>query len=178
MKLYIPDQSYKTVFDIDYDMLKNKGITTLFFDLDNTLIPYDVPELTNEIIKLFTTLKNHFKVMVITNNNHKRTKLAVKELVPFLANAKKPFKCKLKKALKKAKSTPSETALIGDQVMTDVKASRKLNLTSILVSPIDQKSEGWPTKFNRKRELRYRNKLRKKYPNIDEERFENFYVKY
>ena len=46
--------SYKTVFDIDYELLKNDGISALLFDIDNTLASYadSVPdEKTADLIK-------------------------------------------------------------------------------------------------------------------------------
>ena len=36
----IPDAYYENIFKIDYDKLKKLGIKYLFFDIDNTIIPY------------------------------------------------------------------------------------------------------------------------------------------
>ena len=36
----IPDAYYENIFEIDYAKLKNIGIKYIFFDIDNTIIPY------------------------------------------------------------------------------------------------------------------------------------------
>ena len=35
--LFKPKSYYKSIYDINYDKLKEEGITCLIFDLDNTL---------------------------------------------------------------------------------------------------------------------------------------------
>ena len=59
-----------------------------------------------------------------------------------------------KKALKIAsrKYALNEIVEIGDQVMTDVFASRRMNIITILVKAIDRKTEVFTTKVNRKLE--------------------------
>ena len=39
MKIFIPDIYQKSIFTINYDKLKKKGIKCLLFDLDNTISP-------------------------------------------------------------------------------------------------------------------------------------------
>ena len=88
----VPNRFYENIYKIDYKNLKDKGITTLFFDLDNTLIPYDVPYLPLELITFLKELEKSFKILIITNNNFRRTKRAVGNNFSFMANARKPFK--------------------------------------------------------------------------------------
>ena len=62
MNKKVPNEFYPNIYNINYQNLKDKGITTLFFDLDNTLIPYDVALLTDEVV----TCRNwKFKVLII-----------------------------------------------------------------------------------------------------------------
>ena len=39
MEKFIPDMYQKNIYDINYDLLKKKGIKCLLFDLDNTIVP-------------------------------------------------------------------------------------------------------------------------------------------
>lgn len=174
MSKKIPDQFYKNIFEINYQNLKDKGVKTLFFDLDNTLIPYDVEKLPEEVIKHLKELEKNFKVLIITNNSHKRTNLAVGDEFMFLAKAKKPFKCGLRKGLDMTNSKPEEVCGIGDQVMTDVLGSKKMGFYSILVNPIDINSEGLPTKINRFRERCTLKRIKRKYPKLYQERLDQF----
>ena len=41
-----PDAYYKNIYEIDYKELKNIGIKNIFFDVDNTIIPYTEDKVT------------------------------------------------------------------------------------------------------------------------------------
>ena len=51
---------------------------------------------------------------------------------------------------------------VGDQLMTDIRASHRAGIRSILVKPLVQ-SDAWVTKFNRWRERRMWKKIEKAY---------------
>ena len=62
--------------------------------------------------------------------------------------AKKPFKKNLLNAMADMGTVPNETALMGDQVFTDVWAAHNAKITAILVPPINDKRDVF-TKFKR-----------------------------
>ena len=43
IKKFIPNYIYETVYDIDFNKIYDSGKRFILFDLDNTLLPYDVP---------------------------------------------------------------------------------------------------------------------------------------
>ena len=55
----------------------------------------------------------------------------------------------------------TNTILIGDQLLTDIKCANKLGLDSVLVKSISRKSEKWYTRINRLREKRVINNIAK-----------------
>ena len=57
MEKYVPDIYQKSIYTIDYDKLKARGIKCLLYDLDNTLVPFDVKEADQKIKNLFDELK-------------------------------------------------------------------------------------------------------------------------
>lgn len=68
-KNFYPDDYQKTVFDINFNDLLEKGIKNIFIDLDNTLIPYDISEADEMTLKLFKNLHSlGFQVVIISNN--------------------------------------------------------------------------------------------------------------
>ena len=69
-----------------------------------------------------------------------------------------------KKALKMTQSTSNETAMIGDQLLTDIHGGNKVGLFTILVDPIAKKTDKLPTRINRKLEKHYLKKIEQKYP--------------
>jgi len=162
MEKFIPDLYQKNIYDIDYQKLKKKGIKCLLFDLDNTLIPVkeDVP--SKKVKEFFAYLEHDFKVIIISNSNHKR-------LIPFkeglnvdvAASAHKPMKKKYLKIMELYHFKEHEMAAIGDQILTDIYGANRVGITSILVNPIGDYEKAC-TKINRFMEGFILRKLKRK----------------
>ena len=174
-KKIIPNQHVNTVYEIDYDALLKDDIRALLFDLDNTLIPYDIHVPDERHHAFFKRLKTlGFNVFIISNNHKARIKAFCESLdLPFLASAKKPLKSGFKKALKYLDINSEHVVMIGDQLMTDIYGAKRMKLKAILVNPIKRKSEKWYTKINRKLEKKMLKKAKKKYPEDYKRRFMN-----
>ena len=150
---FYPDLYVKTVYDIDLNSLKEKGIKAFIFDIDNTLVTYDDPVPTEIVMSYFEKLKEMgFKVYLVSNNNLERVKpFAEFANLPYFAKALKPRKKYLKIALSDMGVKPEETALVGDQLFTDVWAGTRMNMFAILVDPISDKEDSF-VHFKRKNE--------------------------
>ena len=57
MEKFRPDIYQKSIYQINYENLKEKGIKCLLFDLDNTIIAYDRVKVSKELKELFIHLK-------------------------------------------------------------------------------------------------------------------------
>ena len=57
IKRLYPTQYIQSIFDLDIEKLKEEGIKGIIFDIDNTLVPYDVAEPTQEIISFFDDIQ-------------------------------------------------------------------------------------------------------------------------
>ncbi len=165
-KKCIPNEYTKTVYDIDYKALYELGKRVIFFDVDNTLISYKDMHITQNALNLINKLEEMgFEIMLVSNNKPKRVKVIANETkLKYTANSLKPLKLAFKRARRKLskKYTWSEIVEIGDQLLTDVYGSRGLDIYTILVKPIDNKTEVWTTRFNRKREKKIIEKIKKK----------------
>ena len=162
MQIFIPDIYQKSIYDIDYNKLKKKGIKCLLFDLDNTLVPVnnDIP--TKKVKELFNVLEKDFKIIIISNSGKKRLTPFKEGLnVDVSASSHKPFKKKYLKIMNLYKFEYYEMAAIGDQLLTDICGANRIGITSILVNPIGD-YEKWCTKINRFLESFIYRKLRKK----------------
>jgi HAD superfamily phosphatase (TIGR01668 family) len=147
----------------------------LFFDLDNTVIAYDETELSEKHIAFFNTLKKDFNILIISNSGYPRVSHALQQTdLLYVYHGMKPTKIGLKKALKRVKSTPEETVLIGDQLMTDVFGASRLKIKAILVKAVKQKSDRWMTKINRRIEKMVLKRIKKKEPKLYEERLKAY----
>ncbi|MDR2828706.1 MAG: hypothetical protein LBV51_04730 [Acholeplasmatales bacterium] len=173
-KKFIPSFYKKTIFDIDYDFLKKQGITTLFFDLDNTIIPNNIPYIDEKSYLFLKSLLSDFKILILSNNSDERVKKASKDFL-FESLCHKPLIKKTKKALKRVNSTPSCTASIGDQLFTDIFGGCRAKLKyRILVSPIRISSDATRTTLGRKIASHYMRIIKKKQIDIYKERLEQY----
>ena len=172
VKLFRPIRCYQTIFDIDYDLLKEENRKYIIFDLDNTIIPYSEGIPNQKCLDLMKSLKEKgFVCLILSNNHNERLRIASNTLgLEFMANAMKPFKRGYKRIIKKYNvSDPRELVAIGDQLITDVLGARRTNIDTILVKAIDRSGEHFYTRFNRRMENLILKRLKKKDNNIYQE---------
>lgn len=150
MSSFIPDAYYKSIFDINYDKLSNKGIKVLFFDFDNTIIEHDSYSISEKTKKFFKKINNNFIIYVISNSfNSKKLDNICNELkIPCIKRSMKPLGFGYRKVKFKGIKN-KEIAMIGDQLLTDIYGANRRGYYSILVDPLKQKTEVVFTKFNR-----------------------------
>lgn len=163
MNYYYPDIYQKSIYTINYDKLKERGIKCILFDLDNTIVPYVDKVPTKKLKNHFDKLTNiGFKVIIFSNSPRKRLEPFKKELnVDCCASARKPSKSKFLKVMNTYNYTLSETAIIGDQLLTDIYGGNKVGITTILVNPLSDIDMPF-TKINRMIEKRIINNMTKK----------------
>lgn len=163
LKKFLPNEYVSSVFDIDPDMLKNKGIKGIITDLDNTLVPWDMKKATPKVIQWFKQMEKHdIKIMIISNNNLERVKIFSEPLgTPYVYSARKPLKRAFKTVAKHMQLQRNEIVMIGDQLLTDVLGGNRAGLYTILVVPIVQ-TDSKITRINRMIERKILNYMRKK----------------
>lgn len=163
MEKYIPDIYIKSIYYIDYDKLKERGIKCILFDLDNTIAPLSIRTPNKKIKDLFAKLKAMgFKLIIFSNSTKTRLKPFKDELeVDCAFSCRKPMRSKFDLILKEYRYTISEVAIVGDNIITDILGGNKVGITTILVNPISTK-ESIRTKTSRIYEKYIINKLRKK----------------
>ncbi len=152
---YKPDYMIEAVYQLDAKRLKDLGIKAVMVDLDNTLIAWNNPDGTPELLAWLEEMRrNDVKVIVVSNNKRERVARAVEKFgVDYIWRAMKPFALGINKALKQFGEKPEEVVMVGDQLMTDIRAAHRAGVRSILVKPLVS-SDAWNTKFNRWRERR------------------------
>ena len=159
---FLPKQFVKNIFEISPESLKEKGIKGIITDLDNTLVEWDRPLATPQIIEWFAEMKrNDIKVTIVSNNKEARVKSFSDPLkIPFIFAARKPLGRAFKRAIIEMGIKKEETVVIGDQLLTDVLGGNRNGFHTILVVPVAQ-TDGFMTRINRKVERRILNWFRK-----------------
>lgn len=146
-----PDRYLKSIFDLDPSELFHRGIKGLCVDLDNTLVLWNHRTLTPELEEWFKRVREAgLAVCIITNNvaDPESSQLARKLGAQLVAGASKPAARGFIAAMKAMGTTPEETAVVGDQLFTDILGGNRLGMYTVLVEPLGKK-EFLGTKFFR-----------------------------
>ena len=152
LKKLVPRQSVHTIYDIDVDHLWGFGVRGIITDLDNTLVGARDPHATPELIEWLKRVQQlGFKVVIVSNNHRGRVSAFAEPLgIPFIYRAKKPTNVSFLRAMQLLGTNARQTAVIGDQMLTDVLGGNRMGLYTILVQPISIMDEGFFTKINRR----------------------------
>ena len=145
-----PDYYYESVYMIPYTELWQQNIRALIFDLDNTLAAYEEPRPAAKVVALIKRLQRiGFKVCILTNNTEKRIKTYNENLnLVTVHGALKPLTTGINRAVKLLEADKKSTAIIGDQMFSDVWGGKNARITTILVKPIG-KTDVWTVRLKR-----------------------------
>lgn len=141
-RYFMPDLYLDDIYEISPEDLRKRGIRAVLLDIDNTLVTYDDPKPTPSVLTWLHTLKEHGIAAAFISNNHKdRVELFNEDLRLFATwDSHKPSGKCYRAAMKHLGTDASSTAVIGDQVFTDVWSAKRLGLYCILVKPIKDKT--------------------------------------
>ncbi|MBU5677596.1 YqeG family HAD IIIA-type phosphatase [Alkaliphilus sp. MSJ-5] len=151
VNLLTPDLYVESVLKLNLEKLKQKNIKGLIIDIDNTLVSWEIKYASEKTKEWLLNLeKEGFKVCLVSNNTEDRVVTFNEELkLPAIHRASKPRVGAFKRAMKIMGTKIENTAVIGDQIFTDVLGGNRMRLFTVLVVPIEGK-EFWWTTFVRK----------------------------
>ena len=137
----IPNMYCENYNNIDELHLLNIGIKKLIIDIDGTLLPADdinVDEVLKEKILRFKS--KNIDICLVSNNKESRVTPVAKVLeVKYLAEANKPLPIAFDKAMEILNTTnKDEVAMVGDQMLSDVKGANTYGIYSVLVKPVSK----------------------------------------
>ncbi|MBM7097143.1 MULTISPECIES: YqeG family HAD IIIA-type phosphatase [Alteribacter] len=152
-KRFVPDQYVPSIFEISVSELKERGIKGIITDLDNTLVEWDRPDATEELIAWFKDVKAQgIDIVVVSNNTEKRVRhFSDPHELTFIHSAKKPMTRAFKTACNIMNIEKHEAVVVGDQLLTDILGGNRGGFHTILVVPVAQ-TDGVITRFNRRME--------------------------
>lgn len=155
LHLLAPDVVSTSLFHLPLDALANRGVRGLLVDLDNTLIPYRHRKATPEALSWIAQAQERgFGVCITSNARRARVQYFSRALgVPGIANAAKPLARPFYRGMALLATNPKQTAIIGDQLFTDVLGGNRLGLHTVLVNPLSDVDLG-ATKLMRRLERR------------------------
>ena len=140
-KYLMPDLILPTYLDVTPQLCRELGIRAILSDIDNTLAPYEQPR-SDEHIRAWLADLNEagISVALISNNHADRVEQFNADLgLVAYPDAGKPFGKFLRRAMADLGSDPSNTAMLGDQLLTDALAGHLQGMKVLIVPPIHDK---------------------------------------
>lgn len=147
-----PDYKAKTVFEVNFDELKNKGVKVLIFDLDSTVMKSKAGVFSEQSLELFENLQKDFLLVIASNNKNTEYIDKVRKQVNFtvIGYANKPNPKIILSFLQENAVTPENAAIVGDRPLTDILAGKLAGTKTVLVDSISWFEEPKLTRFVRR----------------------------
>lgn len=142
----IPDRVFERYTDVSPEALKESGISLLLCDLDYTLAPRSVA--TPDVVLrswLAECRRAGVRVMILSNNRSvtRVDKFCAELGIPYVGHAGKPARRGYLEAMALANVTCSETAMLGDKLLTDVLGAKRSGILALMVEPLGGPVGAW-----------------------------------
>ncbi len=135
-----PDETAASSYEIDYNKLYKDGFRGIIYDIDNTLVAHDAPANEKAIVLLHRVQELGFKVCLLSNNKHPRVDLFNEKIGAYtVCEAGKPWRTGYLKAMEIMGTDPSDTIMIGDQILTDMWGANRTGVPCIMVKKLYRK---------------------------------------
>jgi HAD superfamily phosphatase (TIGR01668 family) len=128
----------------------SRTYVSLILDVDNTLSTQHGHILTEGLPEWLELMNNSgIKLIILSNSKEDRVKpFAEKINLPYISLGLKPLPSGYIKALNALGTKRRETAIVGDQIFTDVLGGRMVGVRTILLTPIKLETT-WGFRFKR-----------------------------
>ena len=137
--LPVPDLMRESIYDLKPRMFTEKGIRLVLLDVDNTLAPYTVHEATGALQGWVSEMRAAgLELYILSNNKGNRPETFAAALkLPYRKRSRKPFTRTAREIMAERDCGPDRTALVGDQVYTDMLCAKRCGAYAVLVKPIE-----------------------------------------
>lgn len=136
-----PDRYFDDISSVTPKLLEELGVRALICDIDNTLVTYDDPLPTESCLEWFESMKTGgIKLSFVSNNRIPRAEIFAEGTGCYaVSESGKPGVKRLREAMAFMDVKPDETAVLGDQIFTDILAGHLAGTKTILIKPIRDK---------------------------------------
>ena len=133
-----PEYLFSGAAAITPEFLKEKGITALVLDVDNTLTGHDSQQLPEAIRDWLDRMRPAgIQLAIASNNNEERVRPFAQSIgLDYVAMSCKPLTFGLARARKKFGVPQRQMAIVGDQLFTDRLAGTLYGIPALVVQPM------------------------------------------
>ena len=138
-----PDFRFEKITDIKTEILLEHKIKIVLLDADNTLSFHGSKKPFPGVMEWLEEIRSCGIVpVIISNNSERRIKpFAEKMGLDYVSKSKKPLSKGFKTALEKSGFEPKDSAVIGDQIFTDVLGGKILGAKVFLTEPLGPETD-------------------------------------
>jgi uncharacterized protein len=138
---FVPDYMAASLADVDFALLKKRGIRYIAFDADSTLVTFRGRTLLTATRQLLLKKRRIFIDWCIASNR------VTNDLQPLADSinagvvratifTRKPSKRFFRRVFRKLDSKPEETAMIGDKLIADMWGAKRSGMVTVWVEKI------------------------------------------
>lgn len=138
LRLLAPRYLVASVVHLTPDRLRARNLDALMLDLDNTVVAWGASTPPPPVREWVAELRrSRIAVCVVSNSYSARAQAISASLgLPAAQGRFKPSSRKLRDALRILGTSPERTAMVGDQLFTDILAGNRLGIPTILTRPL------------------------------------------
>jgi HAD superfamily phosphatase (TIGR01668 family) len=136
--MFKPNVKLDKITDITFSVLQKYNINSLILDVDNTLSTHHGQVLTDGLEDWLDLMRqNGIKMTVLSNSKAPRLEPFAKKIgLDYISLGLKPLPFGFWRALKRLGSKRKNTAIVGDQIFTDIVGGNCVGLKTVLLTPI------------------------------------------
>jgi uncharacterized protein len=138
-KLLQPDLMLgSSVLTLTPEVLQRHNLKGLVLDVDDTLVPFSMPEASEELRQWVELIRPTTELWLVSNNlsQNRISRIARSLNLPYILGARKPSRRKLRQATEAMNLPVHQIAMVGDRLFTDVLAGNRLGMFTVLVEPM------------------------------------------
>ncbi len=137
-----PDFILCSFTDVTPQFCRKNGVKALICDIDNTLVTYDDPVPTEDVMAWYGELeKIGVGLSFVSNNDAERVNTFARPLgAPAFPKSGKPSRRGIIAAMDAMGSDKKGTLFLGDQLLTDVMGAKRAGIRAAVVPPIKDKT--------------------------------------
>lgn len=146
-KNVLPDHQVKNLHEI-LGILHDSDVEAIIFDIDQTIVPYGETKVPEDIRELIRRLQSKFRLCFLSNFPHTHDRIQRIHTIEkqtgikaIFSSRRKPSPAAFHRALKYLNSEPERTMMVGDRVLTDMIGANQIGLKTVLVAPLDKKTD-------------------------------------
>lgn len=144
LERYRPDVIVPRLEFLDQNDLWARGVRGVILDLDNTICYWHGSEPGPQRRDWIAQARQRFSLCILSNTIKGRRLRAIGEdlglpTVARWAYGRKPMAEGFRAAMRYTGTAPAATAMVGDQLLTDIAGANRLGMTSVWVLPLSRR---------------------------------------